>query len=72
MSPSEGVLAAQWLGLETVLPCHYINPDCGDVREFVRCIEEARENGERVPKAVVLKPGEAFTAEPVSETGRES
>ncbi len=40
MSPSEGALAAQWLGLETVLPCHYVNPDCGDVREFVRYMEE--------------------------------
>ncbi|MFC1715878.1 metal-dependent hydrolase [Candidatus Poribacteria bacterium] len=71
MSPYEGVLAAQWLGLETVLPCHYVNPDCGDVREFVRYIEEAQEHSDRILKAVVLKPGEAFTAEPVSETGGE-
>ena len=27
MSPYEGALAAQWLGLETVLPCHYIKPE---------------------------------------------
>ena len=31
MSPYEGALAAQWLGLETVLPCHYIDPDDQDV-----------------------------------------
>lgn len=36
MSPREGALAAQWLGLDIVLPCHYINPDCEDVREFDR------------------------------------
>ena len=34
MSPYEGALAAQWLGLETVLPCHYINSDDQDVRDF--------------------------------------
>ncbi len=65
MSPSEGVLAAQWLGLETVLPCHYVNPDCEDVREFARYLAEAQKRGERAPKAVVLKPGEVFIAEPL-------
>lgn len=58
MSPQEGALAARWLGLDTVLPCHYINPDCEDVREFLRFLAEARDRGERVPRAVVLKPGE--------------
>jgi L-ascorbate metabolism protein UlaG (beta-lactamase superfamily) len=65
MSPREAALAAQWLGLETVLPCHYINPDCDDVREFQRYLDEARERGERGPQAVTLHPGEwvEFTAE---------
>src|SRR6185312_14415084 len=27
LSPREGLMAAQWLGLATVLPCHYIQPD---------------------------------------------
>jgi L-ascorbate metabolism protein UlaG (beta-lactamase superfamily) len=63
MSAREGALAAQWLGLETVLPCHYINPDCDDVREFRRHLEEARARGERVPDAIVLKPGEIYTPE---------
>ncbi len=59
MSPREGALAAQWLGLDTALPCHYINPDCDDVREFVACLDAARARGERVPPHVpVLKPGE--------------
>lgn len=65
MSPREGALAAQWLGLQTVLPCHYINPDHADVREFNRCLDEVRERGERVPKSVVLKPGDEFVVEPV-------
>jgi L-ascorbate metabolism protein UlaG (beta-lactamase superfamily) len=62
MSPKEGALAAQWLGLETVLPCHYINPDCEEVREFNRFLDDARERGQTVPKSVVLKPGETIEA----------
>lgn len=64
MSPREGALAAWWLGLDIVLPCHYINPDCEDVREFERYLAEAQARGERVPRSVVLKPGEVFTINP--------
>lgn len=62
MSPREGALAAQWLGLETVLPCHYINPDCAEVAEFNEFLGQARARGERVPRSVVLKPGEVWEA----------
>jgi L-ascorbate metabolism protein UlaG (beta-lactamase superfamily) len=58
MSPREGALAAQWLGLETVLPCHYIDPDNDDVREFDRHLADAKAQGKRVPQSVVMKPGE--------------
>jgi L-ascorbate metabolism protein UlaG (beta-lactamase superfamily) len=58
MSPREGALAAQWLGLETVLPCHYINPDCPEVRAFEAYLASARSRGERAPASVVLRPGE--------------
>lgn len=60
MSPREGALAAEWLGLGTVLPCHYIDPDCADVREFGRCLDEARRNGRTVPEAIVLAPGDTL------------
>lgn len=60
MSPREGVLAAQWLGLETVFPCHYINPDHDDVRAFERYLGEAAARGERVPRSVVLSPGDVY------------
>jgi L-ascorbate metabolism protein UlaG (beta-lactamase superfamily) len=63
MSPREGALAARWLGLETVFPCHYIDPDCDDVRDFEQHLDAARERGERVPKSVVLKPGDVFAVE---------
>ena len=61
MSPREGALAARWLGLETVLPCHYIDPDNDDVRAFNRCLDEDRARGERVPESRVLRPGETIT-----------
>jgi L-ascorbate metabolism protein UlaG (beta-lactamase superfamily) len=61
MSPREGVLAAQWLGLEVVLPCHYINPDCEDVRAFGRHLDEARARDEHVPEPVVLRPGDVYS-----------
>jgi L-ascorbate metabolism protein UlaG (beta-lactamase superfamily) len=63
MSPKEGAIAAQWLGLETVLPCHYIEHDCDDVREFEKCLEETRSWSESMPQSVVLKPGEVYTVE---------
>jgi L-ascorbate metabolism protein UlaG (beta-lactamase superfamily) len=61
MSPREGALAAQWLGLDYVLPCHYIDPEHEDVREFEMHLETARARGERVPKSVVMRPGEILT-----------
>jgi L-ascorbate metabolism protein UlaG (beta-lactamase superfamily) len=61
MSPREGALAAQWLGLDIALPCHYINPDCEEVREFACCLEAARAQGERVPKSVAMKPGDVIS-----------
>ena len=61
MSPKEGAIAAQWLGLDTVLPCHYIDPDCDDVREFEQCLRETRSWSETVPESVVMRPGEILT-----------
>jgi L-ascorbate metabolism protein UlaG (beta-lactamase superfamily) len=60
MSPREGALAAQWLGLDTVLPCHYINPDCLEVIEFQKHLATARAQGATVPESIVMKPGDAI------------
>jgi L-ascorbate metabolism protein UlaG (beta-lactamase superfamily) len=60
MSPYEGALASQWLGLETVLPCHYINPDDDDVRSFERHLAEFQTRGEAVPRSLVLSPGDSI------------
>jgi L-ascorbate metabolism protein UlaG (beta-lactamase superfamily) len=63
MSPREGALAAQWLGLETVLPCHYINSNCPEVEEFHQHLARAKAGGAKVPQSIVLEPGESFTVE---------
>lgn len=66
MSPREGLLAAQWLGLKTVLPCHYITLEGDpDVAEFLREAELAGNRGETLPAIRLLKPGE--TMELISE-----
>lgn len=57
MSPYEGALAAHWLGLETVLPCHYINPDHQDVRDFNDHLGRIASDG-GAPESVVMKPGD--------------
>jgi L-ascorbate metabolism protein UlaG (beta-lactamase superfamily) len=62
MSPREGALAAEWLGLKTVLPCHYINPDCSDVVEFHEHLAAARARGAEIPESIVMKPGEVIKA----------
>lgn len=58
LSPYEGALAAHWLGLETVLPCHYINPDHQDVRDFHTHLAEIGKRQGSTPRSIVLKPGD--------------
>jgi L-ascorbate metabolism protein UlaG (beta-lactamase superfamily) len=67
MSPREGALAAQWLNLDTVLPCHYIDPECADVREFTRHLDEARALGARVPESLALTPGDVLRIDEVGK-----
>lgn len=62
MSPKEGVLAAQWLGLKTVFPCHYIHPGTDpDLKEFLELAERQKPN---MPAVVVLAPGETYHLNP--------
>jgi len=63
MSPYEGALAAQWLGLDTVLPCHYINTDDQDVRDFERHLNSLKTKGP-IPRSLVLKPGDRIEVPP--------
>ena len=62
MSPREGALAASWLGLSVVLPCHYIDPDDDDVRAFQTAFEDL--NGARRAHSRVLSPGQAIVVSP--------
>ncbi len=68
MSPLEGALAAEWLGLRIAFPCHYYEPRCNDVYEFMERIEKLQHNKPQIaPKAVVLSPGDWYTLDPVPE-----
>jgi L-ascorbate metabolism protein UlaG (beta-lactamase superfamily) len=58
LSPYEGALAAHWLGLETVLPCHYINPDHQDVRDFHAHLADVGKTAGRSPRSLLLRPGD--------------
>jgi L-ascorbate metabolism protein UlaG (beta-lactamase superfamily) len=57
MNAQEGFLAAQWLGLKTVLPCHYINPDHLDVHEFQESVKAHNKKGNNI-NSIVMKPGQ--------------
>ncbi len=59
MSAREGFLAAQWLGLETVFPCHYCVPD-GDehVAEYMGLHEAAKATGTHLPHPMILRGGD--------------
>lgn len=67
MNAREGFLAARWLGLRTVLPCHYITPDGHpEVEAYLALDAEARAAGETgLPDPVILRCGDwiAFDAE---------
>ena len=66
MDPREAFLAAQWLGAPTVFPCHYINPDHPDVKDFQQYVQEY--NRERIRmNSIVLKPGDWQELKPVHE-----
>ncbi|MBI5771376.1 MAG: MBL fold metallo-hydrolase [Verrucomicrobia bacterium] len=65
LSPREGILAAQWLDLATILPCHYIDPDTNaDLQEFQRLHREVQARGEKIGASVVLRPGEWLELKP--------
>jgi L-ascorbate metabolism protein UlaG (beta-lactamase superfamily) len=61
MNPKEGAMAADWLGLKTALPCHYIDPDCDEVREFSRCLEDITSRSGKQVESIVLRPGDWIT-----------
>lgn len=68
MSPKEGALAACWLGLSTVLPCHYVDPEnaecAADLQQFQQTLEQQAASGIRVPVSRILRPGEWIVLEP--------
>ena len=65
MSPYEGFLAAQWLQLETVFPCHYITLDGDpDVADYMRHHHAAAACGDKVGDPVLLRAGDWVEFDP--------
>lgn len=58
MTPAEAALACQWLGLDYAIACHFLAPDCDDVRAFVGLLDRLQSDGRRTTEPVVLRPGE--------------
>ncbi len=68
MNPMEGALATEWLGLHTVFPCHYYNPDCPDVKDFMQRLERpAAGPPPTASRAVALSPGDWYELHPVPD-----
>jgi L-ascorbate metabolism protein UlaG (beta-lactamase superfamily) len=66
MNPMEGALAAKWLGLHTVFPCHYYDAECADVNNFMMRLRQAAVK-DVTPLAVALRPGEWYDLQPVED-----
>ena len=68
LSPYEGLLATQWLGLKTVLPCHYITLDGDrDVEEYMAHHAAALARGEEVADAHLLRSGDWIEFDPAGD-----
>jgi L-ascorbate metabolism protein UlaG (beta-lactamase superfamily) len=61
ITPKEALQAGEWLDLAEIVASHYVDPECDDIKEFVRLVEENRKEGRYAPKIYVLQPGETHT-----------
>jgi len=59
-TPYEAALTAEWLGLDYVIPTHFVTVD-RDVEAFLRLMNNMASDPKPHTKAVLLKPGETFT-----------
>ncbi|KPJ88229.1 MAG: hypothetical protein AMS17_06175 [Spirochaetes bacterium DG_61] len=63
LTPQQALIASEWLELKLVVVSHYVDPECKDVKEFVRLVDNNRKRREYAPKIKVLKPGETYILE---------
>lgn len=71
MSPREAALAAEMLGVDLAVACHYLDADCADVAEFLAAVHELDTTGGR--RAMAPRPGESLVIDGEScrvEAGR--
>jgi len=67
MSPDEAALAAEMLGVEVAVACHYERPDHPDVKEFLEQVAARDSSGRR--RAEALSAGETLVLEGSAITG---
>jgi L-ascorbate metabolism protein UlaG (beta-lactamase superfamily) len=63
LTPYEAALASQWLGLDVAIPCHFLDVECDEVRQFTALLDQMRADGRATVRAVALAPGAWWTCE---------
>jgi len=58
LTPKEGFIASEWLGLKTIIASHYVNHECADVREFLEIARKNKQAGKYAPEVIVMRAGE--------------
>jgi L-ascorbate metabolism protein UlaG (beta-lactamase superfamily) len=61
MSPREAALAAEMLGVQLAIACHYSESDDPEVQDFLRQVQEVDNTGQR--RALAMAPGETLLLE---------
>jgi len=61
LTAEEALMASEWLGLDSVIVSHYVDPESDDVKAFVDLVGAQRESGAYAPKVTVLRPGETVS-----------
>lgn len=60
MSPYEAALASHWLGVDTVLACHYVNINDAGLKEYLQIMDNMKANKSSPIVTVALAPGECY------------
>jgi L-ascorbate metabolism protein UlaG (beta-lactamase superfamily) len=60
LTPQQALVASEWLGLKEIVVSHYVDPECEDVKEFLRLVENNSKAGAYAPRTHVLNPGDVL------------
>ena len=60
MDAQEAALAAEWWGVDYVIPCHHDDPSLLEIVKFKEILKAKQAKDPSAPRPVILKPGETF------------